>query len=229
MLTFCLAAALCCAERRRDVAAGLLIALCTAKPHLFLLLPVALIAHRRWTIVKAAVAGTLGLLGIGTLAAGLDWPFRLWAVLRTLSRDSDPGHALTLIPSLFQFGMNPWTITAAVALASAIGVLIWRSRTLEAGVALAVIGGVLTAPHTSIYDLPLLLVALPVLTLSRSAGWIRILVLLPLPYWALLKGTPWNTILPALLLVLVAASSWPAFRLYRGVRSQTGALAASSQ
>jgi hypothetical protein len=200
MLALCLAGAVRCADTRRDLAAGFLLALCTAKPHLFLLVPVVLIARRRWRIVGSAVAATVGLLAIGTAAAGLDWPLHWWAVLKTLSRESDPGHGLARCPSLFQFGMNGVTLALALTVAAVFGALIWRSRTLEAGIAIAVIGGILIAPHTAIYDLPLLLVALPVLPLAGWTRWIRIGLLTPLPYLALLRAAPWNAVLPVMLL-----------------------------
>jgi len=209
MLALCLAAVVRCAEMRRDLAAGFLLALCTAKPHLFLLVPVVLIARRRWRIVGSAVAGTVGLLAIGTAAAGVDWPLHWLAVLKTLSRESDPGHGLARCPSLFQFGMNGVTFALALTVAAVFGALIWRSRTLEAGIAIAVIGGILIAPHTAVYDLPLLLVALPVLPLAGWTRWIRIGLLTPLPYWALLRAAPWNAVLPVMLLAAVMASGWP--------------------
>jgi len=60
MAAACMAGVLLLSNRGRDVPAGLLLALCTAKPHLFLLLPVALVARRRWRLLASASAGTLG-------------------------------------------------------------------------------------------------------------------------------------------------------------------------
>lgn len=87
LLTLCLAGAFRLAETRRDMAVGLLSALCTAKPHVFLRVPLALIAHRRWRIVSAVVGAVAPLIA-GTAAAGKDWPMRWMAVARTLAPDT---------------------------------------------------------------------------------------------------------------------------------------------
>ena len=206
MVAACMAGVLLLSNRGRDVAAGLLLALCTAKPHLFLLVPVALVAQRRWRLLVSAVAGTLGLLAISTAVAGLDWTSRWIAIVKLLGQDS--GLDVPRRASLFQLGVNGATITAAALLAVALCVAIWRARTLERGIAAAILGSILIAPHASLYDLPLLLIALPVLPLGRYSRWLRILLLTPLPYWGLLRGQPWNAALPLLLLAVVAASAW---------------------
>jgi hypothetical protein len=56
------------ALRPRPVLAGILFGLMTYKPHFGLLIPVALVADRRWTTLAAA-AGTIGLVGAGTALA----------------------------------------------------------------------------------------------------------------------------------------------------------------
>ena len=211
LLAVCLAGALQLAETRRDLAAGLLLSLCTAKPHLFVLVPFALIAHRRWRMINGAVLGTVGLLTAGTAAAGLDWPVRLLAIMNTLGKAS--GGDMDRRPSLFQFGVNEWTIGAALVLALVFGFLIWRSRNLEMGIALAVLGGILIAPHTAIYDLPLLLVALPALPLPSYGRWLRIALFTPVPYWALLNGAPWSAVVPLMLLVAGGVSALGSGRL----------------
>ena len=206
MTAACLAGALLLANRGRDVAAGLLLALCTTKPHLFLLVPVALVAQRRWRLTLSAIGGTVGLLAISTAVAGLSWPSQLIAIVKVLGQDT--GLDVPLRPSVFQLGVNSTTIAVAALLAIALCAAIWQARTLERGISVAIIGSILIAPHTSVYDLPLLLVALPVLPLGRYSQWLRIALLTPLPYWALLRGSPWNIALPVLLLAVVAASVW---------------------
>jgi hypothetical protein len=195
LFALALAGVLRLAAIRRDTAAGLLLALCTAKPHLFLLVPLALIAHRRWRIISSAALGTVGLLILGTAAAGRDWPMRLWSmsIIKAVKYQAPP-------PNLFQFGINAVTIGCALALAAAFGIIVWRAQSLEAGVAAAVVGSLLITPHTLIYDWPLLLVALSALPLTSFATWIRYALLTPLPYWAVLRGAPWSCALPLMLL-----------------------------
>ena len=206
MTAACMAGALLLANRGRDVAAGLLLALCTTKPHLFLLVPVALVAQRRWRLTVSAIAGTLGLLAISTAVAGLAWPSQLMAIVKLLGQDA--GLGVPLRPSVFQLGVSSATITVAAFLAIALCAAIWQARTLERGIAAAMVGSILIAPHASVYDLPLLLIALPALPLGRHSQWVRIALLTPLPYWGLLRGSPWNAALPLLLLAVVAASVW---------------------
>lgn len=222
LIALCLAGVFRLADKRRDLAAGLLLALCSAKPHLFVLVPLALIAHRRWRMVRGAALGTLGLLAVGTAAAGWDWPVRLWAILKTLSRDSDLGHDVARRPSLFQFGMNEWTIGLAFVLAVGFGYLIWRTRSLEAGVGTAVLGSLLIAPHTAIYDLPILLLALPTLPLRSYGHWLRIALFTPIPYCMLQNGAPWSAVLPVMLLAVVVASAWPLFNKDRRALPRLG-------
>jgi hypothetical protein len=204
LLALGLAVVLRLAQTRRDVAAGLLLALCAIKPHLFVLIPLALIVHRRWRIASGAVIGTVGLWIAGTAAAGLDWPLRLLAIAQSVGQDAsgDAGRR----PSIFQLGINPWTLGFAVVLVVAFGFLVWRSRNLETGMALAILGGILIAPHTALYDLPLLLVALPLLPLQGYGKWFRYALYTPVPYWMLLNGYPWSLAVPILLLGVVAAS-----------------------
>jgi Glycosyltransferase family 87 len=214
LLTLCLAGVLRLAETRRDFVVGLLLALCTAKPHLFLLVPLALIAHRRWRIMSGAILGTVGLMIAGTAAAGWDWPVRWLAVASAVTQDTiATGLGVARRPSLFQFGMHEWTIGLALGLAVVFGFLIWRSCNLEVGIALAILGGILVAPHTALYDLPLLLVALPALPLPSYGRWLRIALFTPVPYWALLNGSPWSAVVPLMLLAAVGVSAWGPGRL----------------
>jgi len=76
-VSFFMAACLIAALRqldRRPILAGLLIALCTIKPQMGLLIPVLLIASGRWRVLFAAIAGTLGLF----LVTSAIWGFQVW-------------------------------------------------------------------------------------------------------------------------------------------------------
>lgn len=225
LIALCLAGVLRLAETRRDLTAGLLLALCTAKPHLIMLVPLALAGQRRWRILGGAVLGSMALLILGTAAAAsVDWPRRLLTIASTSVQES--GGGITRWPSVFQFGMNTGTVGCAVVLAVVLGVLVWRSSTLEAGVATAILGSVLITPHTAIYDLPILLVALPALPLPVHTRWLRILLLTPVPYWALLGPAPWNRALPVILLATLGASAWGLCQLSLPIQSASGCPAA---
>jgi len=206
MVAACMAGVLLLASRGHDVKAGLLLALCTAKPHLFLLIPFALLAQRRWKLIASASAGVAGLLVISTGVAGFDWPTRMFAVVKTLAQDTGPDFRLR--PSLFQLGVNGATIATAVVLAAALCVAIWRMRSVETALAVAMLGSILVAPHASVYDLPLLLIALPAMPLRPLGRWLRIALLTPVPYWALTSGWPWTVVVPVLLMAIIAATAW---------------------
>ncbi len=56
--------------RGADTGAGLALAAATLKPHLFVLLPLALVAERRWRTIAAAVAGVVALIGLSMVVIG---------------------------------------------------------------------------------------------------------------------------------------------------------------
>ena len=111
-------------------------------------------------------------------------------------------------PTVFQFGVNRFTVFIALLLAVLFSAAIWRMQTLEGGLAVAVMGSILVAPHAAIYDLPVLLIAIVGLPLEGKSEWLRIALLSPLPYWALLNGSPWQALLPVLILVTVLVSAF---------------------
>jgi hypothetical protein len=60
---------------RRPILSGLLIALCTIKPQMGFLIPVLLIASRRWLVLAVATLGTLFLV----FASSAIWGFGIWS------------------------------------------------------------------------------------------------------------------------------------------------------
>lgn len=61
-------------RKQRPFAAGMALSLCLAKFHLFLLLPVFLIAHRRWATLRGLALGGALLVSGSFLAGGWEWP-----------------------------------------------------------------------------------------------------------------------------------------------------------
>jgi hypothetical protein len=61
-------------ERGRRFAAGMVLALCSAKPHLFLLLPLLLLGRRMWSTIWGLLAGGALLAAVSFAAAGPHWP-----------------------------------------------------------------------------------------------------------------------------------------------------------
>jgi hypothetical protein len=65
----------------RPVVAGVALALCIAKFHLFLLLPLLLLRHRRWLVIKGAAIGVAALMVLSFLSAGWKWPVEYLHIL----------------------------------------------------------------------------------------------------------------------------------------------------
>ncbi len=150
--------------RTRPAAAGLLFGLLVIKPHLGLLLPLALACGRHWRALGcAALSGaaftllSLAVLGNETLYAFLD---RLSAVNRVLQGDS-----LMLVREMTSFysfarllGLPPAAATAvhwgvAAGVAGAVGWLWWRRLEPALCAAALLVGSLLISPYVFDYDL----------------------------------------------------------------------------
>jgi hypothetical protein len=147
---------------RRPFAAGLLLALCAAKPHLFLLLPVFLWIHRR-TLIPGFLSGGAALLAVSFAVAGPRWPQALLAVLR-LPAIEPWGvfnlHSLAL-PTPVEIAL-----TAAIAGAALFAIVRWSARIALAATLTA---GLLLSYHTSLADAALLLPAVLLYVAARRA------------------------------------------------------------
>jgi hypothetical protein len=149
-----------CLRAGRQTAAGVLFGLCTAKFHLFLLLPLFLIRYRLWKTVAAAAGVVAVLIGLSFAAGGADWIPRYAHAL------SDPRlnpYAANMVNlrGLFGYG-SPWTWPVALVVAALCAFLIWKGS-LEIALATVLAGGVLITPHNTLSDgvlfLPALLMA----------------------------------------------------------------------
>ena len=162
-------------NRRRDFAAGLLFSLCAIKFHLFLMVPVWILARRLWRFAGGMAAGGAVLAALALAAAGTGG-FR--AFLRTASNPAvSPG--LDVMPNLnglFQ-GNGALELAAALAVASLVWLISRRAGTRWAlGATLA--GGLLTSHHAYVADCALLLPALLVMLSETRLAWQRGLALL---------------------------------------------------
>lgn len=191
-------------DKRRDVAAGVVLALLTIKPQLTLLLIVALLGwtarQRRWGLWRgAAVAAAL--LLVASTAAFPGWlPSMLEATRVTpMPTAYYPGLGTTWYTTLGALGLSgPLLVvaymTVAMPLLLALAKAVVREeRCLEDIVGLALLAPFFVVPYARPYDYPVLLV--PALTLmgSRLSGLPR----------AMLAGT--LLVLPSLHIVRLAA------------------------
>jgi hypothetical protein len=207
VLLFC-ALFLLLADRGHDRAAGACLSLCLIKFHLFLFVPLAILAHRRWRILLGAAAGSALWLAVSFAAAGWDWPGRYLALLTRPELHPKQATMPTVLGVLRSFAWPPALVALAMLATAAffIAVLL-RARRFEASVALALVAGIVLAFHAYPQDCVLLLISIPVLA-GRSAGSLApgIALMTPLPYFAALSGRPWSLVLPALMIALAAAA-----------------------
>jgi alpha-1,2-mannosyltransferase len=159
----------------RPVLSGTLFGLASVKPHLGILVPVALIAARRWSTFAAA-GGTMAILVIASgVAFGWSmWPLWLAKLFSHADWVADVKGRLnpTVTASLMFLGVNP---TAAriveLCVATAVATIIWmcfrRGVTILATAALLV-GTFLATPYAVVYDLPMVTSAVIAVLAEKS-------------------------------------------------------------
>jgi hypothetical protein len=158
----------------KDFSAGLVLSLCAAKFHLFLFLPVLVIAARLWRLAFGLSVGGSVLVAVSFLVGGMNWPGQL---LRALANPSvHPTLRSSLLASLESLGIQGvalGVLVALIALTSAAAVWFCARRTdfpLALGVAMG--AGTLTGFHVYLQDyllwLPLLSLLLTRIAPSRG-------------------------------------------------------------
>ena len=147
------------ATRGRDVQAGLWLSLCAIKFHLFLLVPLVMVAQKRFRVLRGLAIGGGGLFVVSFVAGGLGWPLELFAAATAPGFSLDPH----LMPNLYGLLGAPGAITVGeicgTALAAAI---VWFGSTrwdFSTAVACALAASLLTSRHAYLYDAALLIPA----------------------------------------------------------------------
>lgn len=229
LLTAALLGAALLLLRRRPLVAGALIGLLTIKPHLGLLLPLALLCGRHWRALLAAVLVAALLLGLSVLVLGED---ALHAFLSRLTALADQLAATRVlmekIPTPFIFARllglpaaAAYGLAGGVALLAAAAVAwVWlRCRHFELQAATLAAASMLVSPYLFDYDLAWLALALAWFTLhALQHGWLpwerEVLVaawLLPIlmqPLYWLLHVQLAMLVLLALLLMILRRVRW---------------------
>jgi hypothetical protein len=139
----------------RPVWAGVALALCVAKFHLFLLLPLLLLRHRRWPVIKGAAIGIAALLALSFLSAGWKWPVEYLHVLTMPG--INPGRLV--MPNIH--GLAPPGLERPLVLLTLIraSVAIFRMDYIDGTVA-ALAGSFLCSYHAYVMDGVILLPAI---------------------------------------------------------------------
>jgi hypothetical protein len=194
--------------RDRPLEGGVALAVATAlKPHLVILVPLALLASGRYRAVLGWIAGG-AVLGVATIVAlGPAGLVSWWQGLQYLQ--SDPAHAYYTLAN--QVGFGPvtyalWVVQAAVAVLIAR----WRRLELELVFAVGILGSVAAAFHLHPADYSLLILAAWLVLRTSPPMWHRAYLLVGIATMqALTLGPPtpellWN----AGWLGILAASSF---------------------
>lgn len=155
---------------RRPLMAGVLLGLLAFKPHLALLVPVALVSGGRWRTFASATATALAMAAAAAVVLGPQtYVAFLHASAHAQATFADRGwltwaKVQTVYGAVRQAGASPalgWAVQAAATLAvSAATVRLWRSRAPASLKAAGVTAGALLAtPYAFAYDAPVLGIA----------------------------------------------------------------------
>ncbi len=191
----------------RPFAAGAVLALSALKFHLFLLLPIFLIAQRRWRMLAGTSATTGAILAICFAVAGLDWiPNYVRFVLQGQTNPSV--NAMVNLRGLVEGLPHSLAWEGAGAALVACGVAWIASRTnFSVGFSAALAGSLLTSHHAYAADALLLLPALLTLAWEVPRTVLRVLCFLllsPLPF-LISPRVPLAAPVPLILVALLTA------------------------
>ena len=196
-------------ERGRSFWSGAVLGLGLIKFHLFVLVPLAMLFHKRYRMLSGFLAAGLlaGLSFLGT--AG-------WKGVTGYAALLSSGELKWLSPAP-QLMINLRGVTSNIAGNST---LLWvvlvgfvvglvviaiRGAPFWRWLSAAITGSVLVAPHGYAYDAAVLLLPIWMLLFVSPSRLSRVSALLlatPLPFFTLMAGPPWS-ILPALLVILL--------------------------
>lgn len=194
-------------ERGRPLAAGLVLSLCAAKFHLFLLAPVLVWRQRQRRFGLGLAAGVAALAVLSFATAGPDWPWQYYEVLTSAVVHPRIAHMPNLHGLLA--GLRYAPLLQGLATAG----IVWahwrivRRRSFRYGLAATLAGGILISYHAYLSDCVLLLPS--GLEVASSTGWksvrfLAVLVITPLVYFLY---PSWPGLTPVATALLVAATA----------------------
>lgn len=198
-------------RRGRDFAAGLVLALCAIKFHLFVFVPLLLLLERRWRILLGLCAGSVALALAGGITLIGSWLKLMFSATIT----GIPVWKLSPAPNIHGLvtvlGANSALEYLLVALV--IAAFLWlcfRVDNFELLLGVSLVCGLLVSFHSFTYDdlllMPVLVLVAPVRILREITG----LALTPIAFLATFAGGLYSTIIPLLLLAFLGAAAWRA-------------------
>ncbi|RJR33843.1 MAG: DUF2029 domain-containing protein [Deltaproteobacteria bacterium] len=164
--------------------AGLLLSLLTYKPHLAVLVPLALVAGRRWQALLAMLAGTVALILATTLVLGPQvWTAFLNHIPKAMKiLETGSLNLVHMMPTVFAAvqlsgaGVVSARILHTATMLAVVGLVAWTWRRESPSPlrnAMLVLGILMFSPHGYVYDLAIL--ALPMAWLGwegYTKGWL---------------------------------------------------------
>lgn len=184
----------------RPAAAGLILSLCAIKFHLFVLLPLLLLAQKRWRVLQGFFAGAAVLLALSFLAGGSNWPAEYFHTLT----DGRVHPSITHMPNLHGlFSDPPLEMALSLVILGAAWWAMQRTNFLL-GLAVALTGGILLSYHAFLADCVLLTPVVLILFAQTHVAWLRLLGVLlvsPLLSLMLLSPRPYSYAMQAALLL----------------------------
>jgi hypothetical protein len=220
--------------RRSSLLAGICFGLMSVKPHLGLLLPIALIASRQWRTIGVAIITSLLMAAVATLWLGAqiwqDYTHLAGLFADRLLAGVNQFDKLALGPfisfhTLQPFGLFPGVAAIAQLLITITAfIAIWRifrdaedeRQDLRFGVLTC--AALLATPYSMVYDSPLLALALlPLLARAWRSGWrntaeiIAFAALISMPYAQPLLA-PWHVPFSMLALMLFSSVLYSRYR-----------------
>jgi hypothetical protein len=177
LLTLLVGYGLYVAARQQYVTAGIILALASFKPQAVFLLPIAMIAARKWRMLGAFLSTGAALLLVSFAMVGMQG-FREWLdPLRSPTTD----FGVAGMGNLRSIGLNlgiPAMIGIAALATAAFALTLYRRPFLE-GACVAVLMGLLLSPHTYTHDYSVL----AVVAVSACPVALRYAVLVPWLYF----------------------------------------------
>ena len=204
-------------RKNQNFWAGLVLSLCAIKFHLFFLVPVVLLAQRRWRILYGGLVGGGVLIVLSFIGGGPAWPQAYLAALQ----DPDLHPHPEFMPNLHSLSVLlgkadlPVEVALGIAVAGAVLFLALRVDDYELALAFALMGSLLLSVHSYTQDCLVLLLSLAVLLqkpFSKTARELTELAASPIPYFCLLAGAPFNIAMPALLMAILGVAAAAARR-----------------
>jgi len=188
--------------------AGVALALCASKFHLFVLLPVLLVGQRAWRLAAGLACGGAALVVLSFAVGGVDWPVDYWRVLTDPAIHPDAGNMPNLHGLVSFWPAVRWLEWPAAALTIGAVYRVARRGNFDTALAATLAGGLLVSYHSYLPDCSLLLPAALVVLSASASAWLRVLamfLLTPVAYFLLLQKSAVAALIPAAVLALVVA------------------------